>query len=263
MKKAINTLWNITSDHGFVILLSVAAIVHSAWSINSVFNGAEPTPMYSEHWWGWYIPGLLMAITIDVGLVQFVFKLQAGERSAALIIAYLVLCGLMAFGQFIYVASHMADIQPSAGVAIYDLQLTNMLIKLALYVYPLALPVVSAIYAFSVRGQREKVDGLPALGSVNIVEPINVTDTALPAPEKPALPAPEPVKIAPDETQAEIVLPASRPATEQALRIKLLRTSDRHCKHCGKPLPPTASKMRLYCSDSCRQLAHVGRKVGV
>lgn len=267
MKKAINAVWQTVSDHGFVILLSVAAIVHSAWSINSVFSGHEPTPMYSSDWWGWYLPGFLMALTIDVGLIQFIFKLQRGARDRALIVGYLLLCALMAFGQFIYVASHMADIVPSAGVASYDLTLTNALIKAALYVYPLALPVVSAIYAFSVRGQSTP----PAIVStgerdvtVNFIRPEPHHDPALPTPTAPELPALATANSAEEESPIEIVLPTTvnaseQPTEEHSITIRQRRTSDRHCKHCGAPFVSNNPR-KLYCSDSCRNLSVRARK---
>lgn len=266
MKRTLNTLWEAIAQHGFIVLLSLAAITHSAWSINSVFGGHEPLPMYAGDWWGWFVPGLLMSITIDVGLLAFVTRLQNGERQVSLIVGYLLLCGLMAFGQFVYVASHIANFTLASGVADYYHDLANGIIKAALFVYPAALPVVSAVYAFSVR--QHPVESMLTLDVQK--EPVNVKfirpephhDPALASVDMPALPEPEIVNSEEEETPIPITLPltvpASMPTDEQSIHIRQLRTSDKHCQHCGSPLP--ANSRRKYCDASCRQLAYVARQ---
>ncbi len=267
MKRVANTLWESIAQHGFIVLLSLAAISHSAWSINSVFGGTEPMPMYSQDWFGWYIPGLLMSITIDVGLLAFVSRLQNGERQFSLILGYLLLCALMAFGQFVYVASHIANFTLASGVADYYHSLANGIIKAALFVYPAALPVVSAVYAFSVR-QKPAAEPLTMVDvpasdiTVNFVRPEPHHDLALASVEMPAIAEQSIVNSEESEAPISIEIPMSVQASmmvgEQSISIRQLRTSDKHCEHCGKPLLPTSR--RKYCDDSCKQLAYVARK---
>jgi len=266
LKRTLNTLWEAIAQHGFIVLLSLAAITHSAWSINSVFGGTEPLPMYSHDWWGWFVPGLLMSITIDVGLLAFVTRLQNGERQVSLIVGYLLLCGLMAFGQFVYVASHIANFTLAAGVADYYHELANGIIKAALFVYPAALPVVSAVYAFSVRQNTAAeslltLDVRPDTVNVKFIRPEPHHDPALASADTPALSEHSIVNSEESETpipvELSLAVPASMPTTEQSLSLRQLRTSDKHCQHCGKPLPPTSRKK--YCNDSCKQLAYVAR----
>lgn len=271
MKRVFNTLWESIAQHGFIVLLSLAAISHSAWSINSVFGGTEPLPMYSGDWWGWYLPGLLMSITIDVGLLAFVTRLQNGERQVSLIVGYLLLCALMAFGQFVYVASHIANFALASGVADYYHDLANGIIKAALFVYPAALPVVSAVYAFSVR-QKPAAESLTMVDvpanavTVNFVRPEPHPDPSLPSGDMPALPEQSVVNSEESETpilvDVPLTVPASAPSGEHSIPMpRQLRTSDKHCAHCGEPLPE--SSRRTYCSDSCKQLAYVARKSAV
>jgi hypothetical protein len=235
--------------------------------------------MYSHDWWGWFVPGLLMSITIDVGLLAFVTRLQNGERQGSLIVGYLLLCGLMAFGQFVYVASHIANFTLAAGVADYYHDLANGIIKAALFVYPAALPVVSAVYAFSVRQKPPtpsieaaiSVDGNTSPTAVKFMDVGSTPITSLPTMDQVALPPPETVKS--DDQQLIALEDGSTPVEQQqnidahvetsALitpkREYSIRTAEHHCAHCGVAFTPTRSNQR-YHSDSCRVLASQKRK---
>jgi hypothetical protein len=273
------------------VLLSLAAISHSAWSINSVFGGAEPVPMYSHDWWGWYMPGLLMSITIDVGLLAFVTRLQRGERQGSLIVGYLLLCALMAFGQFIYVASHIANFPLASGVADYYQNIANGIIKAALFVYPAALPVVSAVYAFSVRQQppgpsESTVDELQVTENVKSFDPTQPSIPASVSMENPALLESQNVKSSePEPTDEELtqshetmgailvgvvtdLVSDSSSTTEPiktsplempAKREYAIRTSQRNCAYCGAPFTPKRAD-HIYHTDSCRTLAYKQRQ---
>jgi len=270
MRKILGSTWDAIAQHGFIVLLSLAAITHSAWSINSVFGGTEPLPMYSEHWWGWFIPGLLMSITIDVGLLAFVTRLQKGERQFSLILGYLLLCALMAFGQFVYVASHIANFTLAAGVADYYHDLANGIIKAALFVYPAALPVVSAVYAFSVRQKTVTSTVEPSIDidakspqiGVNFVDIDDSMNTRLATGETTNLALPENVKSGAEEKVNDSLLieqSVMNSALVMPKREYAIRTTEHHCAHCGVAFAPKSANQK-YHSASCRTLAYEQRK---
>src|SRR5215470_2515754 len=74
----------------FVLVTSVAALIHSSWTLAVSFGGLEPTT-FGMNWLGWLIPGLLLAISVDVGLLQISMEIKSGKRDRNRMAGFIVL----------------------------------------------------------------------------------------------------------------------------------------------------------------------------
>jgi hypothetical protein len=256
----------------FLTAVSVAAISHSTWSFAVMFTGVEPHPQFTWSWLAWVLPGAIMAFSIDIGLLSLAYQIRSGQRNPSKLAAFAVLSGAMFYAQFVYISSHMPALALAAGVRAEWSGLVQLVRDCSIWIFPALLPVALILYAFSdqdveqlasaaaqtVETQLESVD-------VKYIRPEPHHDPALSSVEMPALPAPDAVKEESDDPALEIVpaksVAATVPTTEKRIRIKTLRTSHKHCGHCGSPLPPTSR--RIYCNDSCKQLAYLARKAKV
>jgi hypothetical protein len=264
----------------FLTAVSIAAISHSTWSFAVMFTGLEPYPQFTWSWWAWVLPSAIMAFSIDIGLLSLAYQIRAGQRNPSKLAAFAVLSGAMFYAQFVYISSHMPALALAAGVRAEWAEVVQLVRDCSIWILPALLPVALILYAFSDKdpAHTEAVATAPTVDDTRAPLIVNIEDDmqqpvpTLPSSETPALPSPETVNSGEPEPSAEIeqlqptdsevpsTVPALPPANEQSISLKRLRTSDRHCAHCGSPLPTDARANRLYCDDTCKQLAHVARK---
>lgn len=145
--QAAAIFWSVTR-HAFVIATGFAALVHSTWTLATIFNGPEPA-VVDGHWISWVLAAFMFAFAIDVGQIAISIELRAGERTRAKFVAFAVLAALTYFFQWWYVAMHLPDMKLSAGVRPDWLPFATFLRDAALWVVPGALPLSTTIYTFS------------------------------------------------------------------------------------------------------------------
>lgn len=136
------------AKHAFVIATGVAALVHSTWTLATIFNGPEPA-IRDLHWITWVAAAFLFAFSIDVGQIAISVELRAGERTRWKFIAFATLAGLTYFFQWWYVAMHLPDMPLAAGVRAEWRGVATFIRDAALWVVPGALPLATTIYTFS------------------------------------------------------------------------------------------------------------------
>jgi hypothetical protein len=137
----------------FLACVSVAAVVHSSWSLNTYFTGPEPQVAGSIEaimaWVVWVVPGFLIAFAIDVGLLTLARQIRDGHGHWWKLAAFFVLCALMGYSQFLYIMAHLPSIPVGAGVRTDWLVSLTEVRDLVVVIYPFALPVTLILYAFS------------------------------------------------------------------------------------------------------------------
>lgn len=142
-----SVLWSV-GRHAFVIATGFAALVHSTWTLATIFNGPEPD-VRDGHWLAWVAAAFAFAFSIDVGQIAISVELRSGERTRWKYIAFAVLAGLTYFFQWWYVAMHLPDIPLAAGVRAEWRNVATFIRDAALWVVPAALPLATTIYTFS------------------------------------------------------------------------------------------------------------------
>jgi hypothetical protein len=178
MKKSIVHLLS----QPFLIAVSVAALLHSSWSFSTLFGGIEPTAQYSGAWLAWVAPGVLLAFSVDIGLLSLANQIRSGQRSIGKLAAFGVLCLAMAYLQFCFIAVHAPAMTIGAGVRVEWSGLVTTLLNASIFVLPLLLPIALCLFAFS--DSTLQLTNLPVSGA-----------TAEAAPAVAERPAPEQVEI--------------------------------------------------------------------
>lgn len=254
----------------FLTAVSIAAISHSTWSFAVMFTGLEPHPQFTWTWVAWVLPGAIMAFSIDIGLLSLAYQIRSGQRNPSKLAAFAVLSGAMFYAQFVYISSHMPALALAAGVRAEWSELVQLVRDCSIWIFPALLPVALILYAFSDQDPDQPVVAAAATPTVvetasEVVNFQNVnqpSDPTLAATETPALLESEIVKPDDVEQPLEIVRASTAAATipkpEKRISLNKIRTSTKHCRHCGSPLQPNSR--RKYCDDSCKQLAYLARK---
>jgi len=136
----------------FVLVTSTAALIHSSWTLAVIFGGLEPTT-FGPAWLGWLIPGVLLAISVDVGLLQVSMEIKDGRRDRNRLAAFIVLAAAMFILQLAYAITHFPALALSTGVRL-DWAPTLSLFRDSLIVIgPALLPIGITLHTFADAGK--------------------------------------------------------------------------------------------------------------
>lgn len=173
----------------FVIATGVAALIHSTWSIGTLFSGVEPSAeLQPFRYLTWLIPALLVAFALDIGQIatshQIGLDLARGERPRGKYVTFVVFAVSTYYLQWLYMAHHIPTLELGAGIGITHREFASNLRDLAVWVVPAFLPLSTMLYTFS------RVQEKPAHTEKEVyVEPayteIVVEETPLPEIEAP------------------------------------------------------------------------------
>lgn len=133
----------------FLVAVSLAAAIHSSWSFSTLFTGLEPHPQFSASWFSWIVPGVMLAFSVDIGLLSLANQIRLGNRTRGRLLAFAVLCVAMGFLQFLYIAAHMPEVHLGAGVRGDWVGLVSLLRDASIWVLPMLLPTALILFAFS------------------------------------------------------------------------------------------------------------------
>lgn len=178
-------------SHIFVISTGFAALMHSTWTLSTMFGGNEPV-QFSQAWWAWLIPGFAIAFSFDVGQIAISVDLRKGERSRAKYVAFAVVAIATYYLQWLYMAAHIPLIPFGAGVALGSVPAASFLRDFAIWIIPGLLPLATTLYTFSyekpkrtpVQSPRATVTAKPSESPAIAERPqlAHPTLAALPAP---------------------------------------------------------------------------------
>jgi hypothetical protein len=142
--KLIKHIW----QQPFIFATGLAALIHSTWSIGTLFTGNEPT-LWSGAWWAWMIPAFLIAFSLDIGQIVTSAEIRHGKRTFSKYVTFFTFAIATYFLQWLYIMHHMPEIALSDGVR-DQWSGTAMLIRdLSLWIAPLLLPLLTFLYTLS------------------------------------------------------------------------------------------------------------------
>jgi hypothetical protein len=133
----------------FLVAVSLAAAIHSSWSFSVMFTGLEPQPQFTPAWFAWIAPGMMLAFSVDIGLLSLANQIRSGQRTKGKLLAFAVLSGAMGFLQFLYIAAHQPEVKLGAGIRAEWTGLVTLIRDSAIWVLPLLLPTALILFAFS------------------------------------------------------------------------------------------------------------------
>ena len=153
MKLRLNVQWQWLrhiAAQPFLVAVSIAAIWHSSWSFATTFAGSDPganaEPFVRI---AWFLPGLLLASSIDIGLLVMANQVRRGEGTIAKMLAFAVLCVAMMYAQFLYISVHIPLMTLAPGVRAEWKEQVQWLRDVGIFALPALLPVSMLLHAFS------------------------------------------------------------------------------------------------------------------
>lgn len=139
----------------FVFATGLAALIHSTWSLGTLFAGIQPDPSDIVQFLGWIVPALLIAFAMDIGQIVT----SAAIRERGLTFARGATFATFAFAtyylQWLYIAHHMPAMDLSAGVRSEWTSTAQLLRDGAIWIIPALLPLATLLYTFSDKAEHD------------------------------------------------------------------------------------------------------------
>lgn len=155
----------------FVFATGLAALVHSTWSLGTLFSGKQPDASFSIEFAGWLIPAFLIAFALDVGQIVTSAEIREGQRTPMKYATFAVFAVATYYLQWLYIAHHMPDLALADGVRATWAETATVLRDAAIWFIPGLLPLSTLLYTFSGSEQVvEQVEQPPAVVPVKVVE---------------------------------------------------------------------------------------------
>lgn len=132
----------------FVVATGFSALVHSTWSLATMFNGHEPV-QFTGAWFAWVIPALLIALSIDIGQMVTATEISGGHRNRAKLTTFAVFSIATYLLQWYHLAHHAPLLPLAEGVRDEWLGFAQLLSDSMLWFVPALLPASTLLYTFS------------------------------------------------------------------------------------------------------------------
>jgi hypothetical protein len=133
----------------FVFATGLAALVHSTWSLGTLFSGEQPPAGFTTEYLGWLIPAFLIAFALDVGQIVTSAEIRAGKRGFTKYATFAVFALATYYLQWLYIAHHMPALELAPGVRETWAGSAQLIRDAAIWFIPALLPLSTLLYTFS------------------------------------------------------------------------------------------------------------------
>lgn len=148
-------------EQPFVMATGLAALIHSAWSLGTLFSGPQPAitadavlnfgQWVREHALliAWLIPAFAIAFALDVGQISTSHEIRSGDRSVRKYATFVIFAVATYYLQWLYISHHMPQLALGEGVSDAFTQTATHVRDLAVWVIPALLPASTLLYTLS------------------------------------------------------------------------------------------------------------------
>lgn len=205
---ALRTLWTHAKEQPFIVSTGLAALVHSTWSLGTLFSGQQPTHSAQTDAWlyalqvaAWLLPAFLIAFALDIGQIVTSHEIRIAVRTHQKLTRKYVVFSVFAIAtyylQWLYIAHHMPALPLAPGISALHAPLATALRDFAVWLVPALLPLSTFMYTFShadgddTHAPKERIHAVQRTETHEVTVERDVpmqTTTALRAPVMPALP---------------------------------------------------------------------------
>lgn len=168
----------------FVLATGIAALIHSTWSLGTLFSGEQPyvenitTWIEWIHFAGWILPALLIAIALDVGQVVTSHEIRTSGLTWQRGLTFFVFAFATYYLQWLYIVHHMPELDLSAGVSDVYRGFAGTMRDTGMWLIPLLLPLSTLLYTFS--GEQQEAKNMLSETAMTEVTISKVKDTEPP-----------------------------------------------------------------------------------
>lgn len=163
-----------------IFATGLAALVHSTWSLGTMFSGQQPSVEVITnligwiHFAGWIVPALLIAFALDIGQIVTSHEIRTRGMNIARAVTFTTFALATYYLQWLYMAHHMPLIELAAGISSIHLDAALFLRNFALWLIPALLPLSTLLYTFS--SENQEIETIE-------ISPNAVREIKLPVPE--------------------------------------------------------------------------------
>lgn len=167
------------TDKPFVLATGLAALIHSTWSLGTLFSGEQPPVENIEsviqfiHFIGWLLPALLMAIALDVGQIVTSHEIRTSGLTWQRGLTFFVFGFATYYLQWLYIALHMPALELANGVSVAYSSFAIIMRDSAMWLIPALLPLSTILYTFS-GNQDDKQKSEENMHSDNDIQVVSV-----------------------------------------------------------------------------------------
>lgn len=135
-------------ENPFITFTGIAALVHSTWSLGTMFSGEVP-----EGDWlafaAWVLPAFFVAFAMDIGQISTSAAIRHNGLTWQRGITFFVFALATYYLQFLYIAHHMPALEIAAGVSPWHQWAVRTARDAAIWILPLLLPLSTMLYTIS------------------------------------------------------------------------------------------------------------------
>lgn len=142
-------------ENPFITFTGLAALVHSTWSLGTLFSGIQPSGDVWL-WTAWVLPAFFIAFALDVGQISTSAKIRHYGLNWQRGLAFFVFSVATYYLQFLYIAHHMPALEIATGVSEFHHWAVVTARDAAIWILPLLLPLSTMLYTISDGDNKEQ-----------------------------------------------------------------------------------------------------------
>lgn len=170
-------LLNHITAQPFVFSTSIAAAIHLTWTVATITGGIAPTPIAGNletiiAWVFWVIPGILLAVALDVGQIHTAYEIREGRGTTAHYATFIILAIATYYFQWFHLVHHLPTLALAPGITEgYETTVTGIR-NAVVWIYPALFPTAMILYTLSGK-KKETIPAFLATSNASIPPPTN------------------------------------------------------------------------------------------
>ncbi len=143
------------SENLFITFTGIAALVHSTWSLGTMFSGQAPA-WPSWDFIAWVLPAFFVAFAMDIGQISTSAAIRHNGLTWQRGVTFFVFALATYYLQFLYIAHHLPLLALAAGISETHRDLVKTSVDAAIWILPLFLPLSTMLYTISDGDKKEQ-----------------------------------------------------------------------------------------------------------
>lgn len=139
-------------EQPFIAATGAAALLHSTWSLGTLFAGEQPQGL---HLIGWIVPALLIAFALDVGQIATSAEIRRDGLTVSRGVTFFVFAVATYYLQWLYMAHHMPALALAPGIRASWGAAATLIRDSAVWVVPALMPLSTLLYTFSGKHEQQ------------------------------------------------------------------------------------------------------------